>query len=406
MPPLRRLRKVKTEERLDDPALNRGPNGEIVLVDSDKEDEAVVINDSQEEVVVVERGTPGRRRSERGRGTAPPPQPPPPQAPPPQAPPPQAPPSLQATSLPAPPLPAPPLHDDDAVVVVMDSNNNKRSRTTTTTNTTPARRAIVVEDSPVGEAASLELARRLMEEDDANLAKQLAEQDQRIQQPQAPPPASLHADLLSQFFGFSQHHQPPGGPPRPGFASMLARGAGRLLGYGGGDGDHDRPPSAAAPPPPPPSFSPASHSLGSRRRRGRYGHEHQGGHPYHHPLHVHHPLPHAHALPPFHHLVNPAHAPLLLQPSQDFGEADYEALLRLDESIPKKGVPPTVLARLPTMTVTAGKIAEQCMVCLETPQEQERCRTLPCMHIFHATCIDSWLQSSTKCPVCQTEVQL
>jgi len=45
-----------------------------------------------------------------------------------------------------------------------------------------------------------------------------------------------------------------------------------------------------------------------------------------------------------------------------------------------------------------------CTVCLEQVNGGELVRSLPCLHQFHATCIDPWLRQQGTCPVCKLEV--
>lgn len=45
-----------------------------------------------------------------------------------------------------------------------------------------------------------------------------------------------------------------------------------------------------------------------------------------------------------------------------------------------------------------------CSVCLEQVTEGELVRSLPCLHQFHANCIDPWLQQQGTCPVCKFKV--
>lgn len=45
-----------------------------------------------------------------------------------------------------------------------------------------------------------------------------------------------------------------------------------------------------------------------------------------------------------------------------------------------------------------------CSVCLEQVNEGELVRSLPCMHQFHANCIDPWLRQQGTCPVCKFRV--
>lgn len=42
-----------------------------------------------------------------------------------------------------------------------------------------------------------------------------------------------------------------------------------------------------------------------------------------------------------------------------------------------------------------------CSVCLEQVDVGELVRTLPCLHQFHANCIDPWLRQQGTCPVCK-----
>lgn len=42
-----------------------------------------------------------------------------------------------------------------------------------------------------------------------------------------------------------------------------------------------------------------------------------------------------------------------------------------------------------------------CSVCLEQVSVGEVIRTLPCLHQFHANCIDPWLRQQGTCPVCK-----
>ncbi|ONI24393.1 hypothetical protein PRUPE_2G238100 [Prunus persica] len=55
-------------------------------------------------------------------------------------------------------------------------------------------------------------------------------------------------------------------------------------------------------------------------------------------------------------------------------------------------------------TVGSTKASEDeltCSVCLEQVNVGELIRSLPCMHQFHASCIDPWLRQQGTCPVCK-----
>lgn len=55
-------------------------------------------------------------------------------------------------------------------------------------------------------------------------------------------------------------------------------------------------------------------------------------------------------------------------------------------------------------TVGSTKAVEDeltCTVCLEQVTVGELIRSLPCLHQFHASCIDPWLRQQGTCPVCK-----
>jgi len=52
----------------------------------------------------------------------------------------------------------------------------------------------------------------------------------------------------------------------------------------------------------------------------------------------------------------------------------------------------------------ASSTAQQCPICLEEYQLQDRVRTIPCFHEFHADCIDPWLAHRAVCPICKHPV--
>ena len=89
----------------------------------------------------------------------------------------------------------------------------------------------------------------------------------------------------------------------------------------------------------------------------------------------------------------------------------YEQLLALQErlggTVPR-GASQSQIDSLPTRRYVAtqqtGDNADTCAICLSTYEHGEELRTLPCAHAFHCGCVDRWMQTSKKCPVCRAEL--
>ncbi|KAL1189870.1 RING-H2 finger protein ATL39 [Cardamine amara subsp. amara] len=47
----------------------------------------------------------------------------------------------------------------------------------------------------------------------------------------------------------------------------------------------------------------------------------------------------------------------------------------------------------------------ECVVCLNEFRDNETLRLVPpCVHVFHADCVDIWLSYRSTCPICRTDV--
>ncbi|BBN09811.1 E3 ubiquitin-protein ligase SDIR1 [Marchantia polymorpha subsp. ruderalis] len=127
---------------------------------------------------------------------------------------------------------------------------------------------------------------------------------------------------------------------------------------------------------------------------------------------------------------------------RDFDDLDYEALRALDGDNPPgvaslseaeigrlpvhkyKGQPHQISEGAPSPSQASSAIAAEtgtkksesgaleatkqkydeeltCTVCLEQVVDGELVRSLPCLHQFHAGCIDQWLRQQATCPVCK-----
>ncbi|CAD8064905.1 unnamed protein product [Paramecium sonneborni] len=68
----------------------------------------------------------------------------------------------------------------------------------------------------------------------------------------------------------------------------------------------------------------------------------------------------------------------------------------------QKGIPKKLQQKLKKMKM--GKSNRQCSICCNNFQKDETIIQLPCKHIYHQSCLFSWLDHSTKCPNCRSDV--
>ncbi|GFO50161.1 RING finger protein 44 [Plakobranchus ocellatus] len=45
-----------------------------------------------------------------------------------------------------------------------------------------------------------------------------------------------------------------------------------------------------------------------------------------------------------------------------------------------------------------------CVFCMSDFEDKHLLRMLPCLHEFHAECIDEWLKTHRTCPLCRRDV--
>ena len=75
-------------------------------------------------------------------------------------------------------------------------------------------------------------------------------------------------------------------------------------------------------------------------------------------------------------------------------------LLRLDERVQRKTIDTNILNKLPTINVNETHLNEQCTICMEIYIIGQELKLLPCKHIFHLNCIDTYLKEfSVQCPL-------
>jgi len=89
--------------------------------------------------------------------------------------------------------------------------------------------------------------------------------------------------------------------------------------------------------------------------------------------------------------------------SREIIPEDYELLLRLDESLPKRTVSVERFRSL--LPVACHEFnGGKCSVCLAGFEHQDVVVALPCEHQFHRSCITTWLSEYRRtCPLCCAE---
>jgi hypothetical protein len=215
-------------------------------------------------------------------------------------------------------------------------------------------------------------------------------------------------------------------------------------------------PSAAAPmpPPPPPPPAPQVQETGTSvhiqtgmllptvvsDRPPQHGvsssqpqHLHHHLHHYHHgPPRLHHyiapginisiaPAPQMPEMPPFPPFPVMANLPRTMQ--MRMGRMmynrppTYEELINLEERLGNvnRGASSSTIERntFPHKYKMVKKVEEgteedydeKCTICLCEFEEEEDVRRLPCMHLFHVECVDQWLGTNKRCPICRVDIE-
>ncbi|KAF6778781.1 hypothetical protein AHF37_01516 [Paragonimus kellicotti] len=87
----------------------------------------------------------------------------------------------------------------------------------------------------------------------------------------------------------------------------------------------------------------------------------------------------------------------------------FENLLSLLATQMHAGPPPATEAaiqQLPVIELTEEQVAQYktCSICFEDYQTSEKATRLPCQHIYHTTCVNTWLKQHATCPVCRKDL--
>jgi E3 ubiquitin-protein ligase RNF11 len=63
-----------------------------------------------------------------------------------------------------------------------------------------------------------------------------------------------------------------------------------------------------------------------------------------------------------------------------------------------------LIEHIPAVTYGGGEKNRECVICMMEFLEGDVIRYLPCIHTYHAQCIDAWLMRSFTCPSCMEPV--
>lgn len=117
-------------------------------------------------------------------------------------------------------------------------------------------------------------------------------------------------------------------------------------------------------------------------------------------------------------LINPFNQTIIVQggdPTNRGPLGDYfigpglELLIQhLTENDPNRyGTPPArreAVEALNTLKIEEGAVQLQCAVCLDECDVGAEVKEMPCNHKFHSSCIVSWLDLHSSCPVCRYQL--
>mmetsp|Transcript_35326 Transcript_35326/g.94074 ORF Transcript_35326/g.94074 Transcript_35326/m.94074 type:complete len:150 (+) Transcript_35326:81-530(+) len=88
---------------------------------------------------------------------------------------------------------------------------------------------------------------------------------------------------------------------------------------------------------------------------------------------------------------------------RDIRPEDYELLVLLDESLPRRTASRELVAGLPEVR-PEDLDGERCSVCLADYEAEHSVVILPCAHTFHRACVSRWLlERRPACPLCHVE---
>ncbi|KAF7824250.1 E3 ubiquitin-protein ligase BIG BROTHER-like [Senna tora] len=104
--------------------------------------------------------------------------------------------------------------------------------------------------------------------------------------------------------------------------------------------------------------------------------------------------------------------PFLSGPRRHHNSHNYQELLELGEAVgtQNRGLSQEQISLLPVSKYKCGFFFrkksrdERCVICQMEYKRGDKRITLPCKHVYHASCGNRWLSINKACPICYTEV--
>lgn len=86
-------------------------------------------------------------------------------------------------------------------------------------------------------------------------------------------------------------------------------------------------------------------------------------------------------------------------------DLSYESMLALDQSIKKRGVAPSDLAKLKRARHTSNQKCKQCGICQDHFSVGTKIIVLPCSHAYCEKEILTWFEQNVTCPTCRFRIE-
>ncbi len=86
----------------------------------------------------------------------------------------------------------------------------------------------------------------------------------------------------------------------------------------------------------------------------------------------------------------------------------YEELIALGDRIGEvnRGFSNDQIEKIQVVEYSKSQKENICSICFSEYKLKEKIKKLPCNHLFHINCVDTWMKKEKKCPFCKEEVKL